>query len=126
MQHVFELIVLAEACMCGVHVEEVHDLAACRARLATCFPIRRVVRDAHAEASGVIRVLFSQLLVTLRGPGKLPILFLPQKRVYPERELGPHYLPPASRRSTLHRQAPNPKMQLDGREEYTVMHRHVA
>jgi hypothetical protein len=97
LQNVFELVVLAEACICGVHFEEVHDLAACSARLATRFPIRRAVRDAYAEASGVIRVLFSQLLATLRGPGKLPILFraivfLQRKRVYPERELGPALL----------------------------------
>jgi hypothetical protein len=61
------------------------------------FPIRRAVRDAHAKASGSIRVLFSQLLAILRGPGKLPIhfraiVFLQRKRVYPERELGPALL----------------------------------
>jgi hypothetical protein len=55
------------------------------------------VRDAHAETSGAIRVLFSQLLATFRGPGKFPtifraIVFLPRERLYPERELGPALL----------------------------------
>ena len=51
-----------------------------RSRLAArnrlhLFPIRRALRDAHAEASGTVRVHFSQLLTTVRGSGKLPILF---------------------------------------------------
>ena len=55
------------------------------------------MQNAHAEASAAICVLFSQLLATLCGPGKLPILFraivfLQRKRVYPERELGPALL----------------------------------
>ena len=42
----------------------------------TFFPVLRV-RSAHAEASGAIPVLFSQLQASLRGLGKLliPIFF---------------------------------------------------
>ena len=36
------------------------------------FPIHRAVPNAYAEASGAIRVLFSRLLVTLRGLRQAP------------------------------------------------------
>ena len=55
-------------------------------------PIRRSVRDAHAVASGAIRGLFSQLLVTPRGQQAPDPLLRHRRpaasRAYPERELG--------------------------------------
>ncbi len=57
----------------------------------------QAVRDVHAETNGAIRTLLSQLLATLRAPGKLPRLFravsfLRRMRVFPERELALAFL----------------------------------
>ena len=48
LQNIFELAFLAFACpcVCGVHFEQVLDLAALSEGLATLFPIHRAVPDA--------------------------------------------------------------------------------
>ena len=92
MKSVFELVCPCYACVCR-SISKRCSISQLTARgWPHVFRICRAVRDAHAEASGAFRVLFSQLLATLHGRGKLPILFrdivfLQRKRVYPEREL---------------------------------------
>jgi hypothetical protein len=128
LQNVFELVVLADACVCGVHFEEVLDLAARGARRATHFPHSpRYARCASRGERCYPRALQSTTtrhsLWPTQAPGPLPRHPLSAAeacvRKLKDRNASsvPHYLPPASRRPTLHRQAPNPKSAI-GREEY--------
>jgi len=67
LNNVFELVDPAGACVCGgLFRRGARSRGSQRATRHTVSPFFRAVRDAYAEASGAIRVLFSQLLANPR------------------------------------------------------------
>ena len=124
-QNVFELVVRADACVCGVHFEQVLDLAARSSRLATRFPrspgCARCARRGERCHLRALQPITRHSPRPRQAPDPLPRHRLPEEEAFVSRaQARSHitYRPPQGAQRCIDKRRAR-KMQLDARNTST-------